>query len=258
MIVPFACFCLLFVAEPHVATEFVQLAPKPNPALLNMWSRQHPRAVVLIHGLLFRPLSETPAKSAVLHSWQRSDSLLVKTLAKESDVFALAYSQNTPIDEVAASPALPGYIARLRMMGYREIVLLGHSAGGILARQLVEDQPQVGITKVIQISTPNGGSSLAKATAVVRKGQEPFMESLTKEARQKQLRVRAAKRVPDNMEFVCIVTAGGTGSDGFVGAASQWTEDLQQQHIPAIVLPASHHLVLRTKHNTEQIARAIR
>jgi len=247
-----------YAGGEQVATEFVQLQPRPDPTRLNMWKRAHPRAVILIHGLLVRPLSEAPAKGAVLHSWQRPDSTLVKTLAADSDVFALAYSQNVPVQEVAQTAALPGYIARLQVMGYREIVLVGHSAGGIISRQFVEDRPQSGVTKVVQICTPNDGSSLAKANLTLRKGQEPFMESLSKPARQRQLQERSGKIVPPNVEFVCIVAMNGLGTDGIVGCHSQWSEDLQRQGIPFVAISATHNHAVRKKRHADEIARAIR
>lgn len=252
------CALLALAGAEPVATDFVQLQPPPSPTRLNMWTREHSRAVILIHGLLVRPLSEAPAKKAVLHSWQRSDSALVKTLSRDSDIFALAYSQNASVDDVAIARELPAYVARLQMMGYGEIVLLGHSAGGIIARQFVEDRPQCGVTKVIQICTPNDGSSLARANLTIARGQGAFMESLTREARQKQTRARAGKRIPPNVEFVCIVARNGLGSDGVVGCPSQWPEDLQRQGIPYVTISATHHLVLRTTRHAEQIARAVR
>ncbi len=251
--------CLLCAAPPEqIVTDFVQLQPRPDAARLSMWTRRHPRAVVLIPGFLFRPLSETPARKAVFHSWQRADSNLVKALAKDADVFALAYSQNTTLAEVAECKDLPRYMARLRMMGYREIALLGHSAGGIVAREFVEDHPDAGVTKVVQVCAPNGGSGMAQATAAVRKGQEAFLDSLTKEARQQRGRDRAHKRIPAGVEFVAVVACSGAGTDGFVGCASQWSEDLQRQGIPAQALSTTHNLAVRTRRSVEQIAHTVR
>ena len=51
--------------------------------------------------------------------------------------------------------------------------LVGYSAGALIARYFVEDSPDYGVTKVIQVCAPNGGSGWGKLTAGVRQSQEP-------------------------------------------------------------------------------------
>src|SRR5207244_2414497 len=122
-----------------------------------------------------------------------------------ADVFAFAYSQDVPLETVADGPGLRDGVRRLKALGYREIVLVGHSAGGLVARQFVEDYPGAGVTKVVQVCAPNGGSAWAKARMAVRKKQEAFLASLTRKDRRLSLHERAEKRIPADVEFVCVV-----------------------------------------------------
>ena len=71
---------------------------------------------------------------------------------------------------------------RLRQAGYSEVILLGFSAGGVVARQFVEDNPAAGVTRVIQVCAPNLGSPLAKLKSSVGLAQESFLQSLTGQA----------------------------------------------------------------------------
>src|SRR5438132_502338 len=117
----------------------------------------------------------------------------------------------------------------VRQLGYQELILVGHSAGGLIVRQIVEDHADAGVTKVIQVSAPNGGSDLGKDI------QQPFISSLAKQERQACLLKRADKKIPASVEFVCVVS-GTLGSDLLVLCNCQWTIDLQQQGIPAFAL----------------------
>src|SRR5262249_18474068 len=155
-------------------------------------------------------------------------------------VFAFAYGQTVPVDTIAALPSLRCGIWRLRELGYKEIVLVGFSAGGLVARQVVEDEPDLGVTKVIQVCTPNGGPSWARLKAAGPANQKPFLQSLTKETRGRSLEGRAGKRIPDGVQFVCAVGAGMGISDGVVSTHSQWPEDLQRQGIPAVLFRTEH------------------
>ena len=115
---------------------------------------------MLIHGYKYHLSSKNVAKPE-LHSWQNPDSHLVKALAKNADVFDFAYGENVSIDTIIHESKLGAGVNQLRRLGYSDIVLLGHSAGGLIARQFVEDYPNAGVTKVVQVSAPNGGSPLA-------------------------------------------------------------------------------------------------
>jgi pimeloyl-ACP methyl ester carboxylesterase len=239
--------------------------------------------VLLLHGLRPRPFSNGNVLKAELHGWQRPGSTLVDVLAREADVYAFAYAQNVAVEQVAHTRALREAVRRLRGLGYRELVLVGHSAGGLVARHFVEDHPQAGVTKVIQVCAPNGGSSWGKATVGVRKNQEVFLQSLTRQGRERCLERRAGKPIPEAVEFVCVVgqmnvplslfasreTAGqrqeagltgrvGLPNDGVVSCACQWPEDLQEQGIPAVPLTTAHFAAMRGKAGAEKIAELIR
>ncbi|HZT82653.1 MAG TPA: hypothetical protein VFA26_20660, partial [Gemmataceae bacterium] len=191
-------------------------------------------------------------------SWVQPDGHLVKALLPDADVFAFGYAQTAPVTEVAAQPALPAAVRWLRSAGYREVVLVGFSAGGLVARQLVEDVPGLGVTKVVQVCAPNGGSSWAKVKTGLPAGQGPFVESLTKAARAKWHEARRDRRVPDGVQFVCVVGTGLGVGDGVVTTRSQWPEDLQRQGVPAVLLHTEHLRAVRTAEGAKVIALLVR
>jgi pimeloyl-ACP methyl ester carboxylesterase len=190
---------------------------------------------------------------ALFHDWQAPTSHLVQAFGKHADVYNFAYSQNVPVEAVAQQAALANSVQRLRFLGYEEIILVGHSAGGVIARIFVEDNPKAGVTRVVQISAPNLGSSWAKAD-IVRKDQEPFLHSLTKEERVKSTLNRQDRKVPANVQFLCIVGSTGNLGDGLVSVPSQWPEDLQYQGIPAYRFTTTHYLVVRTAASAARVA----
>jgi pimeloyl-ACP methyl ester carboxylesterase len=239
-----------------VESRFVQVAPdrvEQKPAR----SEGQTRAVVLIHGFVmhFRPASVSQPR---FRDWQRPGCRLVKRLAREADVYAYAYGQNAPLDEVINKSSLRADVATLRRLGYKEILLVGHSAGGLIARQFVEDNPDAGVTRVIQVCTPNCGTPTAKTR--VTRAQQPFLNSLTEEARQACLKARKGKRIPDSVDFVCLLANGknGSSSDGVVPCKSQWSEDLRQQCIPVVALGLSHREPMRSERGAEALARLVR
>ncbi|MBI3409327.1 MAG: hypothetical protein HY040_13365 [Planctomycetes bacterium] len=239
-----------------VETHFTQVHPPVKDALER--SNGQERAVVLIHGIRIHPFNSTKAGEAIFHDWQKAGSSLVRSLGKDADVFAYAYGQTAALETIAGSPAFSRKVAKLRFMGYKEIILVGHSAGGVLARLFVEDHPDSGVTRVIQVCAPNDGSSLASATFSVCKDQEPFLQSLTKKERSKQWALRLEKTIPEKVEFCCLVGVAGTNGDVMVSCQSQWPGDLQKQGIPACRLSTSHFTVMRTPKTIEKIAEAVR
>jgi pimeloyl-ACP methyl ester carboxylesterase len=248
--------CLLFASTPEVETQFVQVASAT--ARENWWQApEKTRAVVLIHGLLVHPFSKENVGRAHVHSWQKPDCLLVKRLAQEADVFAFSYAQTVSADEIAECRELANRVRKLRQDGYREIILIGHSAGGVIARQFVEDHPDCGVTKVIQVCAPNIGSGWAK-WQTVRANQLDFLESLTKPARRRSLTERADKEIPEHIEFACIVGTGTVVGDGLVSNRSQYPPDLQKQGIPAYPFNSTHWMVLRSQKGVELVARLVR
>jgi hypothetical protein len=261
-------------APPRVELEFVQVAPARGSRVVERSPGQE-RAVVLINGLRPHPFSSRHVGRPDLSSWQKPRSSLVRALAKEADVFALAYSQNAPLDAIAQAPELTRELRRLKEAGYGDIVLVGHSAGGVLARLLVEDHPDLGVTKVVQVAAPNAGSSLAAVAWSVREEQEPFVRSLSHEARSKALEQRAGKRIPEKVALVCLVCqceVSGAAfktreveaevnfkrGDGVVSSVRQWSADLQAQGIPFQVLPHAHFTAMSSPGTAETLLRLIR
>jgi pimeloyl-ACP methyl ester carboxylesterase len=245
----------LLGSTPTIETSFVQVAPpKQQGQLGNVPAKM--RAVVLIHGLLLHPFSKTNVSRAHLHGWQKPDCLLVKRLAREADVFAFSYAQTVTADEIADCPVLPKHVRKLQQDGYREIVLIGHSAGGVIARQFVEDHPDCGVTKVIQVCAPNVGSGWAK-WQTVRANQIDFLDSLTKPARRRSLSQRVDKEIPPHIDFACIVGTGTVVGDGMVSNRSQYPPDLQKQGIPAYPFHSTHWMVLRSKKGVELVTRLV-
>jgi pimeloyl-ACP methyl ester carboxylesterase len=258
MLASLPAVCALALALPPVETAFVQVAPAYREAAACQRSPGQARAVVLIHGLLPHPFSRDNVARPLFHEWQKPASLLVKRLGKDSDVFAFAYGQNACLSDVVEHSGLAADVARLRKLGYREIVLLGHSAGGLVARQFVEDEPDAGVTKVVQVCSPNGGSSWAGLKVSVRVSQRPFLESLTKEARLRWLADRRDKRVPAGVQFVCVVGTGLGQGDGLVSTRSAWPEDLQRQGIPAFTLRTQHLSAVRGEEGAKLVAEVVR
>lgn len=239
-----------------VDTLFIQAYPPPLSPMRFERSRGQTRAIVLLHGLKLHLLRENVAQ-AQFRDWQLPGSKLVEVLAAEGDVYAFAYSQNAPVDTVADAPALHAGLRRLRAAGYAEIVLLGHSAGGLIARRLVEDYPTSGVTKVIQVCTPNGGCSLAKLDWLCH-AQRAFVESLGKSARRLSLRARGCRAIPPTVQFVCVVgTTNGFG-DLVVSDAAQWPKDLRDQGIPAVRFWTGHFWVTRNRADARKLAELVR
>ena len=246
----------LVVAADPVEVQFVQVAPQGRPSAEWRRSPGERRAVVLIQGLMVHPFSKTEVGRATLRDWQKPGSPLVKRLAGEGDVYAFGYGQNETVDEIADHDALRGGLLRLRRMGYRNVVLVGYGAGGVIARRVVEDYPDAGVTKVVQVCAPNAGSGWAKLNAV-QKTQKPFLLSLTKEERRRELRSRLDVTIPDAVEFVCVVGTGALSGDGVVSCRSQWTPDLQAQGIPAVTIATDHLSAVRSAKGAKAIAELV-
>jgi pimeloyl-ACP methyl ester carboxylesterase len=216
------------------------------------------RAVVLIPGLHLHPIR--PGKSARpdLHEWGRPRADLVRTLAADFDVFAFGYAQTVPVDAVSVAPGLADGVGRLTRAGYKDVVLIGHSAGGLIARQFVERFPGCGVTKVIQVATPNAGSDLAAIGIGLPKPQAPFIKSLAPRPRAEAARSAAAP-VPAGVEFCCVVCkVPRLGGDTLVGLESQWPADLQAQGVPAALVSVTHFDAMKAPHAVERIAELAR
>lgn len=248
--------CVLFASTPKVETRFVQVAPvKQEQPWWNASRRT--RAVVLIHGLAVHPFSKASVPRPHLHGWQKPDCLLVRKLGADADVYAFSYGQTVSADDIAEAPDLERCVRQLRRDGYRAIVLIGHSAGGVIARQFIEDHPDCGVTKVIQVCAPNGGSGWAR-WQTVRANQIDFLSSLTKPVRRRAQSARSDKRIPAHIEFVCVVGTGAIVGDGMVANKSAYPLDLQRQGIPAYPFTSTHWMVLRSTKGTELVSRLVR
>jgi pimeloyl-ACP methyl ester carboxylesterase len=216
------------------------------------------RAIVLIHGLLPRPIRPELAHTPDPHSWQNRTGDLVKTLAEDFDVFGVSYAQTLPADLVPVSQKFRESIAVLNKLGYKDIVLVGHSAGGIIARHFVEMFPDAGVTKLITIATPHLGSGWTNVPSRLwPKSQVPFIESLSEGYR--TVATRNAPPLPKNLEVLSIVCKlPRIDSDTMVGVKSQWPTDFQQQGISAIVVRCNHFEAMKNTEVTKAIQTAAR
>jgi pimeloyl-ACP methyl ester carboxylesterase len=243
---------LVVSAPPAVEFKFEQVAPVPRDGMMSR-SKDHVRAVLLVHGYRLYPNEESVHK-AEFRDWQRPGSRLVRELAKDADVFSFGYGQTVGVGVVADSPALRDAVAQMRRLGYKEIVLVGHSAGALIVRQFVEDHPDAGVTKVVQACPPNGGAPAAGLESF--KNQRAFLDSLTPEVRQQVLKDRADKKVPREVQFVCILGNAAGDSDGLVPCVNQWTPELRKQGVPIVTTKVIHMQVPRTEKGVEAIVQA--
>lgn len=253
-----ACCLSLPVGSGPVETRFAQVAPRSEtPAAVTRLPGQQ-KAVVLITGLHLHLIRESETLHARFAPWQRPGSYLVSLLAEDADVFSFTYAQSVPITEIARLPDLAESVERLRQAGYSEIVLVGHSAGGLVVRQFVEEHPEAGVTKVVQVSAPNTDSGWAELVDAVRSLQKPFVDSLRKGARASWEEREGRKPLRPHVQFVCIVSAGLGRSDGVVSVASQWPKDLRDQGVPAVVFRGDHGSVVSSRPGACLIAETVR
>ena len=242
------------VAAETIEAKMFQVHPRQEKPVAFKRTAEQPRAVVLVHG--FRPEVPNDKAADVLQDWQRADSPLVKELGRDSDVFAFTYSQNGAVEVVANCKQIPQYLDMLKALGYKEIVLLGHSAGGLVVRQFVEEHPDSGVTKVIQLCAPNGGTDMVDFKFLVGKEQRAFVDSLSPATRKRYIEAHKAK-IPDRIQFACVVGKGCGSGDGVLSCQEQWTADLQEQGIPAMVLEQKHFAVLREVDGIRSLSKLI-
>ena len=259
-----ALLLLVTAQEEKVETVFRQLRPKPSEEGAFEKSDDRSRAVVMIQGLKPHLISNDRVRSAVPSGWQKANSALGKALAPHADLYAFYYSQNVAVDKISEAKNDDGrtfgdFVGRLKKLGYKKIVLVAYSAGGLVARQFVEDHPDSGVTKVIQVSPPNGGTSWGKHPILVPKAQEPFLESLTKEARRKvnEARAKEKKKIPDAVEFVVVMGSVLDRGDLILRRSSQWSKELRDQRIPMVELNRIHYLTVRSKKGARKIAELV-
>lgn len=248
------------IAPAQVDTRFEQLAPPPAAVRAEFAPVRRPdmrRAVVLLHGLRPHPVSAEAAARAEPSYWEKPQGPIVQALAPDADVYAFHYAQTIPLDDVARLPALAQSVRTLRAAGYEQVILVGYSVGGVIARQFVEDTVRSGVTKVVQVCPPNAGSDWTLLSPGVRAVQAPFIRSLTKEERRAAARTRADKTIPESIEFVCIVAAMNWIGDGVVRRDSQWPADLQAQGIPAEIVYVPHVGAMYSTRVAQRIAEVV-
>ena len=247
----------LLAAAPMVnlPTAFWQITPRYQDGLV---VRDKERAVLLVHGLVPRPVQPSKAALPEPHSWQKPDSHLVKKLADDFDVFGFSYAQTVPVDGVSWSRGLWDAMRDLKAAGYKDIVVVGHSAGGVVVRQFAEQFPDSGITKVIIVAAPHNGSPWALIPQFgLAANQVPFIKSLAPLPRQQQC--LKCKPLADGLEVCCVVCKlPRMAGDTIVPAASQWPEEFQKQGIPAALLPVNHFDAVRSPEGAEVIAELAR
>lgn len=242
-------------------TAIWQIRPEVNPQLFKgdgKTLKTQDRAVVLIHGLQFHPIRTSKVVNPDHYDWVRARSELVQVLESDADVYGFAYAQTIGVDGIPLAPGLSQLIQALQNEDYKEIVLVGHSAGGIIARQFVECFPEAGVTKVIQVASPNTGSDLARLARVLPPTQVPFIQSLSPRVRQDFAALRS-QTIPDQVQFCCVVCkVPRLPGDTIVRLDSQWSPDLQDQGIPAVLIAATHLEAMRAPHAVQRIAQLTR
>src|SRR5205085_1330422 len=193
-----------------------------------------------------------------LHDWVQPKAELVKALAADFDVYAFGYAQTVPVDAVSLSPGLAAAVGKFKQAGYQEVVLIGHSAGGLIARQFVERFPAAGVTKVIQVASPNTGSDFAALAVGLPKPHGSFIKSLAPRPRLDAARGGEAP-IAAGIDFCCVVCkVPRLSGDTLVGLESQWPPDLQKQGIPAALVAVSHFDAMKAPHAVERIAELAR
>ena len=248
---------IVLALAANLPAEVRRVSPEPTGAWVRGVTVRKDRAVILIHGMKVYPFRTHKTEQAVRHDWQEAGSQLVVALSKDADVFAFAFAQTLPVDLIAHSPALRGAVKRFNDAGYREVVLVGHSAGGLVARLFAEHYPD-GLTKVILVATPHVGTEIANTPVGYPKCQAPFVHSLSPEAR--TMANRDNKRlIPPRVQVVSVVSKlRGIEADGLLSVATQWPPLLQQQGIPAVLVHDSHWTILRTPAGVKAVAGLVR
>lgn len=225
----------------ELPSKFWGVTPAVAEGDLPQLKRASDKAVVLVHGLLPRPIHPERAERPDAHSWQEPKSALVKGLAPEFDVFGFSYAQTCGVDAVALCRGLTDGVEALKQAGYKEVVLVGHSAGAIICRRFVELFPDSGVTKLVAVAGPHLGSGWAKLpTFTLPKPQIPFIQSLAPEVREERAKAWELTAGPD-LEFCCVVCkAPRFDGDTVVSLRSQWPDELQKLGVPAVLVPCHH------------------
>jgi pimeloyl-ACP methyl ester carboxylesterase len=237
----------------NIPTAYWQVTPEYRE--FGSPKREKDRAVILIHGLVPRPVQVRKAAIPEPHSWQKRDSVMVKQLAPDFDVYGFSYAQTLPVDFVCHSCGLLNAVKRVKAAGYKEVVLVGHSAGGVVAYQFAEQFPDAGMTRVVVVAAPLHGTGLAKIPTVgLASTQVPFIRSLSPACRKEQCE-KCGRAIPESLEVCCVVCKlPRLASDTIVPAESQWPDLAQRQGIPAVLLEVNHFDGVRSARGAEKVA----
>ena len=225
----------------NVPTELWQVAPaaRGKAGWVNA-PRTKDRAVLLIPGLKIHPFRPALSTRPERHSWQEPGGDLVRTLAPDFDVYAFGYAQTAPLDAIVQSPGLCDAVTNLKKAGYKEIVLVGHSAGGVIARLFAASYPDAGVTKVIAVAAPHAGAEAAHMQIGYPRIQAPFIQSLAPETRIAARMATDAKN-EQTIQMACVVCKlRRLDGDGLVNLGSRWPDDCRKCGVPAVLVPVSH------------------
>ncbi len=234
-------FAVALTPAADLPTKFWGITPDVAEADLPKLKRKADKAVVLVHGLMPRPVRTGLAEHADPHGWQKPAGDLVKALATDADVFGFSYAQTVPVDAVVLSKGLRDGVAAVKAGGYTEVVLVGHSAGGIVVRRFVELFPDAGVTKVVCVAAPHRGSDWARfPDFTLPKTQQRFIHSLLPEVRETQSKEWTGT-AGKSVQFCCVVCkTTRLDGDWIVGLRSQWPDELQEQGVPAVLVACNH------------------
>jgi pimeloyl-ACP methyl ester carboxylesterase len=225
----------------NLPTEVWQVVPdfRARAGVQNA-PRTKDRAALLIPGLKIHPLRPALCARPERHLWQEPNADLVRTLAPDFDVFAFGYAQTAPLDAVAHSPGLRTAVDNLKQAGYKEVVLIGHSAGGVIARLFAAYYPDAGVTKVITVAAPHTGAEAANIQVGYARAQAPFIHSLAPNVRA-AAKVSIDPKLEQQVEMACVVCKlRRLDGDGLVTLSSQWPDDCRSCGVPAVLVPVSH------------------
>ncbi|QEL17063.1 esterase/lipase family protein [Limnoglobus roseus] len=247
---------LPFLGVTELPTAVWQVAPEVRATYDGQpleLKKTKDKAAFLVHGLMLHPIKQEKSYKTELHDWQYAKAGLVQALASEFDVYAFSYAQTTAVDVVASTPGMRNHIKKLRRAGYKEIVLIGHSAGGIIIRQFAERYPDSGVTKVIEVAAPNFGSDLAMINVGLPKPQVQFIKSLAPPVR--TAIALDGPKLSSKLEICCVVCKlGGLPHDTMVHLDSQWPADLQKQGVPATLVVINHFDAMKGPHAVQTIS----
>jgi len=149
-------------------------------------------------------------------------------------------------------------LGAIKAAGDKEIVLIGHSAGGLVARRVVEVFPDAGVTKVIAVATPFAGSGWANLPGfTMPRTQIPFIQSLSPEARELCAKTRESKLPADLEVAVVLCKANRRDDDTVVALKSQWSDDLQKQGVPVVQTACNHFEAMTCDPVAKEVARLV-